>query len=95
MYFGSVRFFKHIILGTLVFAILVPTGLCIYYGIRSAQVEKENTLMQMELNRQRTETVFNSFRFVPFNGCYQSTRDCLSFLDRRFRVSAALPGSLL
>ena len=60
MYFGSVRFFKHIILGTLVFAILVPTGLCIYYGIRSAQVEKENTLMQMELNRQRTETVFNS-----------------------------------
>lgn len=60
MYFGSVRFFKHIILGTLALAILVPTGLCIYYGVRNAQTEQENTLMQLELNRQKTETVLNS-----------------------------------
>lgn len=60
MYLGSVRFFKHIILGSLVLAILVPTGLCIYYGLRSAQVEQENTLMQLELSRQKTETVLNN-----------------------------------
>ena len=60
MYLGSVRFFKHIILGTFVLAILIPTGLCIYYGVRSAQVEQKNTLMQSELNRQKTETVFNN-----------------------------------
>lgn len=60
MYLGSVRFFKHIILGSLVLAILVPTGLCIYYGVRSAQIEQENTLIQLELSRQKTETVLNN-----------------------------------
>ena len=33
MYWGSVRFFKHLILGTLLLAILIPTGLSIYYGV--------------------------------------------------------------
>lgn len=60
MYWGSVRFFKHIILGILVLAILVPTGLCVYYGLRSAHAEQENTLMQLEISRQKTETVLNN-----------------------------------
>ena len=35
MYFGSVRFFKHLILSTVALMILIPTVLAVYFGVHN------------------------------------------------------------
>lgn len=49
MYFGSVKFFKHLIIGVIILAILVPTCLCISFGIQNKQKEQEITALKEEV----------------------------------------------
>lgn len=41
MYWGSVRFFKHLILSVFMITLLVPSGLAIYYKYENAQLANE------------------------------------------------------
>ncbi len=49
MYFGSVKFFKHLIISVLVLAILIPTCLCISFGIQNNQKAKEISSLKEEI----------------------------------------------
>ena len=48
MYFGSVRFFKHLILSTVALMIIVPTVLAVYFGASN----HKNKLYAEELENQ-------------------------------------------
>lgn len=49
MYFGSVKFFKHLIITVLVLLFCVPLGLCIWFGISGAMLRAENSELQHKL----------------------------------------------
>ena len=49
LYFGSVRFFKHLIIGIIILAILVPTCLCVGLGIQNKQKAAEITSLKEEI----------------------------------------------
>lgn len=49
LYFGSVKFFKHLIIGVIILAILVPTGLCIGLGVQNKQKAQEITSLKEEI----------------------------------------------
>lgn len=51
MYLGSVKFFKHLIIGVLLLAIIVPTGICIYLGIENSNKEKDIAALSEEISR--------------------------------------------
>ncbi len=42
MYFGSVRFFKHLFLGILIFMIVLPTSLAFYFGLSLDHLKNEH-----------------------------------------------------
>ncbi|MBO5377404.1 MAG: polysaccharide deacetylase [Ruminiclostridium sp.] len=61
MYFGSVKFFKHLIITIIILAILVPTGLCIYLGIQNSQKSAAINKLEAEISsfRQDSSTAFD------------------------------------
>lgn len=50
MYFGSVKFFKHLIITIVILAILIPTGLCIYLGIQNSEKTKKITELEAQIS---------------------------------------------
>ena len=50
MYFGSVRFFKHLILTVVALLILVPTALAVFFGIRSYRNKQLAEYYQKEVD---------------------------------------------
>lgn len=50
MYFGSVKFFKHLIITIIILAILIPTGLCIYLGIQNSEKAKKITELEAQIS---------------------------------------------
>ena len=61
LYFGSVKFFKHLIITIIILAILVPTGLCIYLGIQNSQKSAAINKLEAEISsfRQDSSTAFD------------------------------------
>ncbi len=55
MYFGSVKFFKHLIIAIIVLAILIPTGLCVYLGIQNSQKAERITELEAQISDFRLE----------------------------------------
>lgn len=55
MYFGSVKFFKHLIISILLLAILIPTGLCVYLGIQNSQRKAEIAALEAEITAFRQD----------------------------------------
>lgn len=55
MYFGSVKFFKHLIITIIVLAILIPTGLCVYLGIQNSQKADRITDLEAQISDFRLE----------------------------------------
>lgn len=49
MYFGSVKFFKHLIIGVAALLIIVPLTLCIIFGIENAAKAREITELREQL----------------------------------------------
>lgn len=52
MYFGSVQFFKHLILTVMTLSMLVPAGFAVYFAMDNAQLSEE-------LNALKTENIAN------------------------------------
>ena len=50
MYFGSVRFFKHLILSTLALMIIVPTTLAVVFGIKNSQYKEQLARHEAQIN---------------------------------------------
>ncbi len=50
MYLGSVKFFKHLIIGFIILAILIPTGICIGLGIENNKHEDEIESLKSEIS---------------------------------------------
>lgn len=48
-YFGSVRFFRHLILTTIALLIVIPTGLAIYFGMQYKKITGESHELQAEI----------------------------------------------
>lgn len=49
MYFGSVKFFKHLIVGVPLLILLVSIGLNIFFGIENGKKEEENLALRKQL----------------------------------------------
>lgn len=49
MYFGSVKFFKHLIIGVLVLLIIIPLTLCIIFGVQNAANVREIAELREQL----------------------------------------------
>ena len=56
MYFGSVKFFKHLIITIIILAILIPTGLCIYLGIQNSAKTAQITDLRAQLSDFMTDS---------------------------------------
>ena len=41
MYFGSVRFFRHLIIAVIILVLLLPFFLAVYFGIQCSVLKKE------------------------------------------------------
>lgn len=52
MYFGSVRFFKHLILLTLLLLILVPSSLCIVFSVQKNNLVSEVSSLSKQISDQ-------------------------------------------
>ena len=50
MYFGSVRFFKHLILSTLALMIIVPTTLAVVFGIKLHRQNEQIARLENQIN---------------------------------------------
>ncbi len=55
LYFGSVKFFKHLIITIIVLAILIPTGLCVYLGIQNSQKNEKIADLEAQISDFRLE----------------------------------------
>ncbi len=49
MYFGSVKFFKHLIIGIIILAIVIPTGLCVWLSIQNNKKADEIAALTKEV----------------------------------------------
>lgn len=49
MYFGSVRFFKHIILCATALIVLIPFVLCIVLGVRNSELKKQAAMLSSQI----------------------------------------------
>ena len=49
MYWGSVRFFKHLILACIALMIVIPAGLCVFWGLRAHQLDAVNRELVLQL----------------------------------------------
>ena len=80
LYFGSVKFFKHLIITIIILAILIPTGLCIYLGIQSSANAKKIAELESQISEFRLE---NSAAFDTPEALfelYKSVEDKEAFL---------------
>ena len=50
LYFGSVKFFKHLIIGIIILAILIPTSLCVVSGLENKKKDKEITDLKAQIS---------------------------------------------
>lgn len=55
MYIGSVKFFKHLIITVLLLLIIVPTVLCIVFGIQGMEKDKEISALRAEISALKGE----------------------------------------
>lgn len=55
MYIGSVKFFKHLIITVLLLLIIVPTILCIVFGIQGMEKDKEISALRAEISALKGE----------------------------------------
>lgn len=70
MYFGSVKFFKHLIVGVPVLILLVSVGLSIYFGIENGKKSEEIAALQKQLalsgtvgaNEPSAQTLFELYK---------------------------------
>ena len=56
LYWGSVRFFKHLILSTVALMIIVPTVLAVYFGVenhRSKQLAEEYKKLKKKKKKKK------------------------------------------
>ncbi len=80
LYFGSVKFFKHLIITILILAILIPTGLCVYLGIQNSEKAKKITELESQISDFRLD---NSAAFDTPEALfelYKSVEDKEAFL---------------
>jgi len=80
LYFGSVKFFKHLIITIIILAILIPTGLCIYFGIQNTEKAKKIADLESQISEFRLE---NSAAFDTPEALfelYKAVEDKESFL---------------
>lgn len=56
MYWGSVRFFKHLILAVITLMIAIPAGLCILWGMRIHRLDADNRTLTQQLEALQAET---------------------------------------
>ena len=49
MYFGSVRFYKHIILFLIAIIVIASTSSAIYLSVKSAYLKEKNTKLEQDL----------------------------------------------
>ena len=54
MYFGSVKFFKHLIVAVTIILIIVPTVFCFVLGAKVSELEKENKSLQTDISSYRS-----------------------------------------
>ncbi len=90
MYFGSVKFFKHLIITIIILAILVPTGLCIYLGIQNSQKSAAINKLEAEISSFRQD---NSAAFDDPEALfelYKSVEDKEAFLKLLSEYDAGL-----
>lgn len=64
-YIGSVLFYKHLILSVIALLILVPTVLCILFGIRSKRLFSEKQEIEERLMAMEEEMVSAEVQSVP------------------------------
>lgn len=55
MYIGSVKFFKHLIITVLLLLIIVPTVLCIVFGIQGMEKDREISALRAEISALKGE----------------------------------------
>ena len=53
MYFGSVKFFKHVIVGVTILLIVIPCVICFVLGSKLNDAEAENTKLRADVNSYR------------------------------------------
>ena len=90
LYFGSVKFFKHLIITIIILAILVPTGLCIYLGIQNSQKSAAINKLETEISGFRQD---NSAAFDDPEALfelYKSVEDKEAFLKLLSEYDAEL-----
>ena len=80
MYFGSVKFFKHLIITILILAILIPTGLCVYLGIQSSERNKKIAALEAQISEFRLESGAAFDTPEALFELYKSVEDKESFL---------------
>ena len=66
MYWGSVRFFKHLILGTVFLMILIPSVCAVVFGIKSIKAEKKAESYQDIIAVQSIRKILNKEKDHPF-----------------------------
>ncbi len=80
MYFGSVKFFKHLIITILILAILIPTGLCVYLGIQNSESNKKIAALEAQISEFRLESGAAFDTPEALFELYKSVEDKESFL---------------
>ena len=54
-YFGSVRFFRHLILTTIALLIIIPTGLAVYFGMQYKKITRDNYQLGSDIETLKSQ----------------------------------------
>ena len=69
MYFGSVKFFKHVIVLITLLLIIIPTVICFVLGAKSNGLSEENEKLRSEINEYSSRAIRKSMKTRSFLSC--------------------------
>lgn len=92
MYFGSVRFFKHVIVAVVIILIIVPCVICFVLGAQLNEQKEENEKLRAEIGSGRIEEYNTRYEADQMFELYRDKLDDKEgFLQRRAVFAGVIP----
>lgn len=95
MYFGSVKFFKHLIIGVIILAIIIPIGICIGLGIENNKKADEITALKEEISSIKLSASSGFDTAESLFELYKNIEDKEGFLKLLSEYDSELYGSFV
>ena len=95
MYFGSVKFFKHLIIGVVALLIIIPVTLCIIFGAQNSGKSREIAELEQQIAQLRESGAIDPSDPNALLGLYEKSDEKEAFLQLLSENDAELYASFV